>query len=853
MTGMTRRGLLRMTAALPVSGLAARMGWTRGLDGRNDAPGSVVLIEAESFSSPGGWVMDQEFADQMGSCMLLAHGMGTPVADAVTEAEISRAGKYRVWVRTRDWAAQWNAPGAPGRFQLEVNGKLLSATFGAEGARWHWQDGGMVQLAAGKAKLALHDLTGFDGRCDAILFAADPGWRPPDDGPALAALRRKALKIPAEPEDAGEFDLVVAGGGMAGCTAAITAARLGLKVALIQDRPVLGGNSSSEVRVSPGGAINLRPYPALGQIVSELDPGHQGNAQPAANYGDARKLAVVSAESNIRLFLNTHVFAVEKTGRSIASVLAREEKTSRELRFRAPLFADCTGDATLGYLAGAEFRYGRESRAETGEPLAPVTADKLVNGTSVMWYSEDAGAPSAFPETPWALQFSEESAQNAERGDWDWETGQLKDQITEFETVRDHALRAIYGNWAFQKNHSANKAKYANLRLAWVGYVGGKRESRRLMGDVILQQQDIMEQRPYPDACVTATWSIDLHEPTAKNAADFPGQEFRAVAHQIDKKNYAIPYRCLYSRSIDNLFMAGRNISVTHVALGTVRVQRTTGMMGEVVGMAAAIARRQNCTPRGVYDSHLAALKESMSRGAGLSALAPPPKPSVPAGYVLAWKDEFDGSAVNESQWTYRIDSRHWSTQLPENVSVGDGNLSIALTRMKPGAPMKFAGGGVISRQTFGYGYFECRMRIMAGKGWHSSFWLMRHNGAGGTGTATAELELDVIENDAVNLRSYYITTHRWKGEHAVLGHRTVETLPLSDYHVYGCDYTPETVRYFFDGEVVETHDIRNQPQGELNIWLTSIASPLGPTDAVDTGRLPGHVDYDYVRYYRRP
>ncbi|MDR3736553.1 MAG: FAD-dependent oxidoreductase [Acidobacteriaceae bacterium] len=622
MTGITRRGLLRWSAAIPVSSMVAKLVWPRTLADSVDTERRLVLLEAESFVSTGGWAIDQEFADQMGSSMLLAHGMGTPVTDAVTSVEIPEAGRYRVWARTRDWAAPWNATSAPGRFQVEVNGKFLSTIFGTEGARWHWQDGGTVKLAAGKAKVALHDLTGFDGRCDAILFASDPGWQPPDDGPELVALRRRALKIADEPEDGGKFDLVVAGGGMAGCTTAITAARMGLKVALIQDRPVLGGNSSSEVRVSPAGLINLPPYPALGKIVSELDPGHKGNAQPAANYGDEQKLAVVKAESNIRLFLSMHIFAVEKNGQRITAVLGREEKTCHELRFRAPFFVDCTGDATVGFLAGAESRYGRESRAETGEGLAPEVADRLVNGTSVMWYSEDAGVPAPFPLTPWALAFTEESVQNATRGDWDWETGQLKDQIAEFETVRDHALRAIYGNWSFQKNSSVSKERYRNLQLAWVGYVGGKRESRRLMGDVVLQQQDVIEQRLYPDACVTATWPIDLHEPTAKNAADFPGQEFRAVAHQIKKPNYAIPYRCLYSRNIDNLFMAGRNISVTHVALGTVRVQRTTGMMGEVVGMAAAIASRRGTTPRGVYENYLPELIAAMTRGAGGSVPA---------------------------------------------------------------------------------------------------------------------------------------------------------------------------------------------------------------------------------------
>jgi len=140
----------------------------------------------------------------------------------------------------------------------------------------------------------------------------------------------------------------------------------------------------------------------------------------------------------------------------------------------------------------------------------------------------------------------------------------------------------------------------------------------------------------------------------------------------------------------------------------------------------------------------------------------------------------------------------------------------------------------------------------MAGKGWHSSFWMMKHDGTGGTTTEPADLELDVIENDSVDLQSYGITTHKWKGGHEQFGHKKMETLPLSDYHVYGCEYTPTTVKYFFDGNLVQSTDIASLPQGDVNIWLTSIASGLGDTDRVDDSRLPGHVDYDYVRFYRK-
>ena len=184
--------------------------------GEEAARDSAVLIEAEGFANRGGWVVDPQFMDIIGSPYLLAHGLGRPVADATTEEVFPSAGTYRVWVRTKDWVAQWQAPGTPGRFHVLVNGYALATTFGTEGAGWHWQDGGSVDLPAGKVPIALHDLTGFEGRCDAILFTRAPGLLPPNSDPAMAEFRRKHLGLPAQPESAGEFDFVVTGGGIAG-------------------------------------------------------------------------------------------------------------------------------------------------------------------------------------------------------------------------------------------------------------------------------------------------------------------------------------------------------------------------------------------------------------------------------------------------------------------------------------------------------------------------------------------------------------------------------------------------------------------------------------------------------------
>ena len=603
----------------------------------------ILFIEAESFSETGGWVIDQQSIDIMGSPYMLAHGLGEPVKDAVSRLNIPSKDEYMVWIRSHDWVAPWDAEGAPGKFQLLIEGKPLPTVFGTVGKKWNWQYGGSLKLKKGTVNISLHDLTGFDGRCDAIIFASDPKFIPPEENTLLNELRHKLTMNGNEPDDAGEFDLVVVGGGMAGSSAALTAARLGCKVALIQNRPVLGGNNSSEVRVGLSGLIYQEPYKNLGKSVDEigsvghwtlyeanLDPESPRsknileiiaqnpekkihNAGPASNYGDEKKREVIESEPNISLFLNTHVFKADKAGDHIVAVYGKNIISGRETKFRARLFADCTGDANLGFLAGAEFRDGREGRNETGEQSAPETPDYLVMGTSVQWYAEELPEVSAFPECPWAVQFNEKTAHKVIRGDWDWETGLNRNQIDEIEFIRDYALRVTYGNWDFVKNKSKNKNIYDHYELAWVAYIGGKRESRRLIGDIILKEQDIVNQISYPDASFTTTWSIDLHYPV--KSADFTGEPFRTTADQKDIKPYPVPYRCLYSRNVSNMFMAGRNISVTHVALGTVRVQRTTGMMGEVVGMAASICREKKALPRDVYQSYLEDLKNLMRVG----------------------------------------------------------------------------------------------------------------------------------------------------------------------------------------------------------------------------------------------
>ena len=557
-----------------------------------------LLLEAESFQNPGGWSLDTQFIEIMGSPYLLAHGLGEPVKDATTTANLPSTGKYRVWVRTKDWVAPWGAPGTPGRFQVIINGQPLAETFGTKGKAWSWHDGGIVEATETKLNVALRDLTGFNGRCDAVYLTKDLGENPPDESAPLSAWRKTALGLPAAPEDMGEFDLVVVGGGYGGLGSAISAARQGLKVALIQNRPVLGGNGSSEVRVWSQGLIRRGKYPHIGEMVEEFADRAKNSPGLYEEFGDAQKEAHVRKEKNISLFLNEHVYAAETKGDRIVSVTSLNTTNSRQKRFRGKLFSDCTGHGSLAHLAGAKYEIEM----------------KDLLGMSNMWIWSNAAESRRFPETPWALDLNMDDfpypkmgrADMADKGkgEWFWESGFNKHPINDLELIRDWNLRAVFGAFNAMKNRDG-KADHAKAKLDWVAYIGGTRESRRIVGDVMLTQEDIVSKREFPDGCVPSTWSIDLHFPKQEFAKKFPENPFISYAdhdRRVDRQyGYPIPYRTLYSVNVSNLFMAGRNISVTDVALGTVRVMKTIGMMGEVVGKAASVAVRRNCTPREVY------------------------------------------------------------------------------------------------------------------------------------------------------------------------------------------------------------------------------------------------------------
>ena len=577
-----------------------------------------ILVEAESFANAGGWSIDQQFIFEMGSPYLIAHGMGAAVEDATTKVTLSKSGLYHIYVRTYNWTSPWSEKRGAGAFRLGIDGTLLEQELGATGKAWMWQYAGAVDIAKGDAELRLHDMTGFDGRCDAIYLTTDKADVPPVGGEALAEFR---LKHNPRKIKSVKYDFVVVGGGVAGMCAAVAATRLGSEVALINDRPIWGGCNSSETRVHLGGHIEMEPYTNLGNLIKEFGPSRGGNAQPADNYEDEKKRAFLEAEEDLTLYPSYKVYKADCKGGKIKAVYAQHISTGEIIRFEAPIFSDCTGDGTVGYLAGADYSMGREGRDEYNEPSAPEKGDKLTMGSSVQWYSVESASQSDFPLFEYGLNFNEKSCEKVTMGEWTWETGMNYDQCKEFERIRDYGLMVVYSNWSFLKNRLQNNEKYKNRKLGWVAYIAGKRESRRLLGDHVLNENDLIGEVQYPDASFTTTWSIDLHYPDPKNTANFPDAEFKSICTHGAVNPYAVPYRCLYSRNIDNLFMAGRDISVTHIGLGTVRVMRTTGMMGEVVGMAASICQKHKCLPRGVYTSHLDELKALMQEGAGLKGL----------------------------------------------------------------------------------------------------------------------------------------------------------------------------------------------------------------------------------------
>ncbi|MBI5442503.1 MAG: FAD-dependent oxidoreductase [Deltaproteobacteria bacterium] len=570
------------------------------------SPDHVYLWEeAEHFQDFGGWLLETQFIGQMGSAYLMAEGLDGPAAPARTSVTVPRAGNYQVWARCKNWAPEWS----PGRFQIEVAGALLPRELGTRpDGTWCWEEAGEVQLSAGTAELVLHDLTGHYGRLDALLLTTDPNFLPPDSASGTEWLRGELSGVDPTPADAGTYDLVVAGGGLAGTLAAVAAARNGLRVALLQTRPVLGGNAAEEVGVRPEGAGSSNVEARETGLVEEVSRIAYSAAPGGGRLGyDGALHVLCEGEPNLQVHLNTRVYDVELAEGRIAALIAADTVTGQRRRFWGALFADCTGDGVVGAAAGAAFFVGREGRDVYGEELAPDTGDAVTLGTSLLYGVAPEPTPQRFTPPIWARHFEPEDLYRRPIDDvgpfWWVEWGGHLDTIGDAEEIRDELLRISFGVWDLVKNRSAMAGEAANLRLVPGRVVAGKRESRRLVGEHVLTESEVREGGLFPDVVAHGGWPIDLHAPLG---IDDPGAP--NVSVPVDP--YGIPLRSLYSRDVENLFMAGRNLSASHVGLGSSRVMLTCGALGQAVGTAAALCWQRNVWPRELARGHVAELQQ---------------------------------------------------------------------------------------------------------------------------------------------------------------------------------------------------------------------------------------------------
>lgn len=400
----------------------------------------------------------------------------------------------------------------------------------------------------------------------------------------------------------------VIGGGLAGLAAAVTAARRGIKTVLIHDRPVLGGNASSEIRMWICGSHEFMETGFVEELRLE-----NYYRNPQANYSiwDTVLYGKAIEEPNLTLLLNTSCLDAEMNGNRIVSVDAWQLTTYTRYKVQADYFADCSGDSILAEPTGAEYRVGHEPRSEFNESIAPVAADRKTMGMSCLLQAREMPTPQKFTPPEWAYRYETDAdlpnrSHNMEEFENYWwiELGGEDDSIHDTEKLRDELLKVALGVWDHIKNHGDHGA--ANWTLEWLGFLPGKRESRRYVGDHLLNQHDVESGGRFDDVVAYGGWTMDDHHP---GGFRYPGEP--TIFHPAPT-DFGIPYRSLYSRNIDNLWFAGRNISVTHVALSSTRVMATCACMGEAVGLAVSIAAREQITPRETGRRYIHELQQAL-------------------------------------------------------------------------------------------------------------------------------------------------------------------------------------------------------------------------------------------------
>lgn len=416
-----------------------------------------------------------------------------------------------------------------------------------------------------------------------------------------------------------DFDVAVIGGGMAGISAAVSAARNGAKTVLIQDRPVLGGNASSEIRVTVNGVQSLKNDHVVeretGIIEEILIENWHYNPQESYPVWDHVLYNYVHRQENLTLLLNTSCTEAVMDGNTIKSAVCWQLTTETEYTIHAKQFIDCSGDGLLAATAGAEYRTGREGKAEFDESYAPEKPDGWVMGDCIMMITKDMGKPVPFYPPQYAIPFDHEKVfkdkhrriKQVKEGFWWIELGSDFDVIAVREQNRHGLMAYFYGLWDYIKN-SGEYPEAENVALDWIGSLPGRRESRRFMGDYILSEKDLTEYKHFEDAVAYGGWSLDEHCPGGIKNLDEPASYF----HQRFEKPYEIPYRSLYSKNIDNLSFAGRNVSVTHIALSSTRIIGTCSMMGQAAGTGAALCAKKGINPRTLAQKNSNELQEQI-------------------------------------------------------------------------------------------------------------------------------------------------------------------------------------------------------------------------------------------------
>lgn len=415
-----------------------------------------------------------------------------------------------------------------------------------------------------------------------------------------SAFRKKVHKV----------DFCVVGGGMAGICAAIAAARNGAKVAIMQDRPMFGGNASSEIRMWVGGAggSNKRETGIIEEIILE---NAYRNPYKIYSIWDSVLYEKVKMEENIKVFLNCSCNDAQMCGNKIKSITGWQLTTQTYHIIEADYFADCSGDSVLAPITGAEFRMGREAKSEFNEDIGHEEADKHTMGNSCLIQAREMNEKRDYIPPKWAYKFTDDMLEHrmpdlksSGENYWYMEVGGMDDTIHDAEEIRDELLKIAFGMWDFIKTHKECNAE--NWELDWVGFLPGKRESRRYVGDHILSQKEVTAEGKFDDLVAYGGWPMDDHPPQGLYYKGKP------TTYHNSPSPYGIPYRCMYSKNVENLYFAGRNISVTHMALSSTRVMATCAVIGQAVGTAAAMAVKYNLSPREVYEQKIDELKQNI-------------------------------------------------------------------------------------------------------------------------------------------------------------------------------------------------------------------------------------------------